>query len=133
MTGPAAPSCVSLLISILRPNQVLTCGIPPDFRGGVHLPFQPPYTIGSVPSSVHAIAYRWCSLPRVCRHRVSKPQGSFKRVLPWQVTMDQLICASLSHTHYWYEVDNTYCYLFSLQMFLWSFHFHQPRSVPDSQ
>ena len=30
-----------------------------------------------------------------------------KRVLPWQVTMDRLICASLSHTHYLYEVDNT--------------------------
>ena len=38
------------------------------------------------------------------RHRASKPQGSSERVLPWQVTMDQLICASLSHTHYWYEV-----------------------------
>ena len=32
-----APSCVSLLISILRLNLVLTYGIPPDFRGGVHL------------------------------------------------------------------------------------------------
>ena len=32
------------------------------------------------------------------------PQGSTERVLPWQVTMDQLICASLSHTHYWYKV-----------------------------
>ena len=43
------------------------------------------------------------SLPRVyCR--VSIPQGSSERVLPWQVTMDQLICACLSHTHYWYEV-----------------------------
>ena len=64
-----------------------------------------PYTIGSVPSlSGHAIAYRWRSLPRVRRHRASKPQGSSERVLPWQVTMDQLICASLSHTHYWYEV-----------------------------
>ena len=32
-------------------------------------------------------------------------QGSFERVLPWQVNMDQLlIFASLSHTHYWYEV-----------------------------
>ena len=31
-------------------------------------------------------------------------QGCFERVLPWQVTMDQLICASLSLTHYWYEV-----------------------------
>ena len=37
--------------------------------------------------------------------RGSKPQGSSERVLPWQVTMDQLICASLSHTDYWYEVD----------------------------
>ena len=66
---------------------------------------KPPYAIGSVPSlSGHAIAYRWRSLPRVRRHRASKPQGSSERVLPWQVTMDQLICASLSHTHYWYEV-----------------------------
>ena len=38
------------------------------------------------------------------RHRASKPQGSSERVLPWQITMDQLISASLSHTHYWYEV-----------------------------
>ena len=66
---------------------------------------KPPYAIGSVPSlSGHAIAYRWRSLPRVRRHRASKPQGSSERVLPWQVTMDQLICASLSHTNYWYEV-----------------------------
>ena len=64
-----------------------------------------PYAIGSVPSlSGHAIAYRWRSLPRVRRHRASKPQGSSERVLPWQITMDQLTFASLSHTHYWYEV-----------------------------
>ena len=61
---------------------------------------KPPYAIGSVPSlSGHAIAYRWRSLARVRRHRASKPQGSSERVLPWQVTMDQLIFASLSHTH----------------------------------
>ena len=67
--------------------------------------FKPPYAIESVLSlSGHAIAYRWRSLPRVRRHGASKPQGSSKRVLPWQVTMDQLIFASLSHTHYWYEV-----------------------------
>ena len=67
--------------------------------------FKPPYAIGSVSSlSDHVIAYRWRQLPRVHRHRASKPQGSSKRVLPWQVTMDQLICASLSQTHYWYEV-----------------------------
>ena len=66
---------------------------------------KPPYAIGSVPSlSGHAIAYRWRSLPRVLRHRASKPQGSSERVLPWHITMDQLIFASLSHTHYWYEV-----------------------------
>ena len=66
---------------------------------------KPPYAIGSVPRlSGHAIAYRWRLLPRVRRHRASKPQGSSERVLPWQVTMGQLICASLSHTHYWYEV-----------------------------
>ena len=66
---------------------------------------KPPSAIGSVPSlSGHAIAYRWRSLPRVRQHRASKPQGSSERVLPWQVTMDQLIFASLSHTHYWYEV-----------------------------
>ena len=66
---------------------------------------KPPYAIGSVPSlSGHAFAYRWRSLPRVRRHGASKPQGSSERVLPWQITMDQLISASLSHTHYWYEV-----------------------------
>ena len=66
---------------------------------------KPPYAIGSVPSlSGHAIAYQWRSLPRVRRHSASKPQGSSERVLPWQITMDQLILASLSHTHYWYEV-----------------------------
>ena len=66
---------------------------------------KPSYAIGSVPSlSGHVIAYRWRSLPRVRRHRASKPQGSSERVLPWQVTMDQFIYASLSHTHYWYFV-----------------------------
>ena len=103
-TGSAVPSRVSLLISMLRLNLVLTYGIPPEFRGGVHM-MKPPYAIGSVPSlSGHAIAYRWRSLPRVRRHRASKLQGSSERVLPWQITMDQLIFASLSHTHYWYEV-----------------------------
>ena len=35
--GSAVPSRVSLLISILRLNLVLTYGIPPEFRAGVHL------------------------------------------------------------------------------------------------
>ena len=36
-TGSAVPSRVNLLISILRLNLVRTYGIPPEFRGGVHL------------------------------------------------------------------------------------------------
>ena len=36
-TDSAVQSRVSLLISILRLNLVLTYGIPPEFRGGVHL------------------------------------------------------------------------------------------------
>ena len=103
-TGSAVPSRVSLLISILRLNLVLY------LRDSSRLPrrrsfMKPTYAIGSVPSiSSHAIAYRLGSLPRVRRHKAIKLQGSFERVLPWQVTMDRLICASLSHTHYWYEV-----------------------------
>ena len=63
------------------------------------------HAIGLVPSlSGHAIAYRWRSLPSVRRYRASKLQGSSERVLPWQVTMDQFICASFSHTHSWCEV-----------------------------
>ena len=67
---------------------------------------KPLYAIGSVPSiSSHAIANRWRSLPRVCRHRASKPQGSSKRVLPWQVTMDKLTCAFSFPHPLWYQVD----------------------------
>ena len=89
---------------MLRLNLVLTHGIPPEFRGGVHL-FKPPSGIGSAPSLLsHAIAYRWRSLPRVRRHRANKPQGSSERVLPWQVTLDESTCASFSHTLYWHEV-----------------------------
>ena len=88
---------------------------------------KPPYTIGSVPSlSGHAIAYRWRSLPRVRRQRASKPQGSSERMLPWQTTMDQFTFASLSHTHYWYEVgmlkvpaDTTTVDMYALCMYLW--------------
>ena len=71
----------------------------PRRRSFIYL--KPPKAIGSVPSlSGHAIAYRWRSLPRVRRHKASKPQGSSKWVLTWQVNMDQLIFASLSHTYY---------------------------------
>ena len=70
-----------------------------------YINFKPPYAIGLVSSlSGHANAYRWRSLPRARRNRASRLQVSSKRVLPWQFTIDQLICASLSHTRYWYEV-----------------------------
>ena len=106
-TGSAVPSRVSLLTSILRLNLVLPYGIPPEFtRRRPFIYFKPPYDIGSVPClSGRAIACRWRSLPKVRRHRASKPQGSSERVLAWQVTMDQSICPSLSHTqHYWCEM-----------------------------
>ena len=59
---------------------------------------------------VHSRVYRVTHLRTDgvhCREfagRDRKPQGSSERVLPWPVTMDQLIWASLSHTHYGYEV-----------------------------
>ena len=40
------------------------------------------------------------------RHRASNPQGSSERVLPWQVTMDQIICTFLfPHPLLRYKVD----------------------------
>ena len=106
-TGPAVPSRVSLLILHTRAESVAYSR--DSSRVPRRLPFiyiKPTCAIGSVPSlSGHANAYRWRSLPRVRRHRASKPQGSSEHVLLWQVTMDQLICASLSHNYYWYEVD----------------------------
>ena len=74
---------------------------------------KPPYDIGSVLNlSGHANAYRWRSLPRVRRHRASKPQGSVERVLPWQVTIDQLVCAYFHHIG---KKSALYCTLLYLQ------------------
>ena len=79
--------------SILRLNLVLTHGIPPDFCAASIYCFKPPYAIGSVPSlSSHEFAHRWHSLSRVRWHRAGKPQGSSKRMLSWQVTMDHAHC-----------------------------------------
>ena len=102
--GSAVPSRVSLLIFHTQAES--GAYLRDSSRVPRRRPFmKPPYAVGSVPSlSGHAIAYRWRSLPGVRRHRASKPQGSSERVLPWRITMDQLIFASLSHTHYWYEV-----------------------------
>ena len=79
-TGSAVPSRVSLLFLHNQAESSIWCfhgGIPPDSAAAfIHL-FEPPYAIGSVPSSSgHVFAYRWRSLPRVRRHRASSPQGS---------------------------------------------------------
>ena len=87
---------------------VLTYGIPPEFRGGVHLFI---FYNRQTPSGQSRV-YRVTQLRTDGVHyRESAGTGpvnlkvSSERVLPWQVTMDQLIFASLSHTHYyWYEV-----------------------------
>ena len=107
-TVSAVPSRVSLLISILRLNRVLTYGIPPEFRGGVHLFI---YFKRHTPSGQSRV-YRVTQLRTNGVHcRESAGTGPVnlkvvrsKRVLLWQVTMDQLVCASLSRTQYWYEV-----------------------------
>ena len=105
-TGSVIPFRVSLLILHIQAEYdayLRDSSRVPRRRPFIYI--KPLYAIGSVPSlSSDAIAYRWRSLPRVRRHRASTPQGSSERVLPWQVTMDQLKFASLSHTHYWYEM-----------------------------
>ena len=75
-TGSAARPSSACSFPTLRLNLVLTHGIPPTFRDGVHL-YIPSTTIGPIPSlSDHTIAHRWRSLPRACRRRASSPQGS---------------------------------------------------------
>ena len=55
---------------------LLTGFLPISAAASIHL-FKPPYAIGSVLSlSGHAIAYRWCSLPRVRRHKANGSQRS---------------------------------------------------------
>ena len=68
--------------------------------------FKLAYAIESVPSlSGRAIAYRWRLLPRVCRHRASKP----RKVVPvtgaaFASPWTKKCVPIFSHTHYWYEV-----------------------------
>ena len=52
----AAPSHVSLLMSILKISLMLTYGIPPEFRGGVHL-FILNHHTPSVQSRVYRVTY----------------------------------------------------------------------------
>ena len=98
---PSHPA-LACSFSILRLNLVLTYVIPPDFRGGVHLYIQSArrHRVSSEVIGPYAIAYRWRSLPIVRRHRASKPQGSSSNGCCLCITMKQLICASLFHTHY---------------------------------
>ena len=56
----------------------------PQLRLFIYLLFKSPYVIEVVPSlSGDASTYRWRPLPRVRRHRASKPQGNSTRMLPW--------------------------------------------------
>ena len=88
------------LFSILTLNRMLTHGIPPEFRGGVHIFLPAPHTIGSVPSiSGHAIAYRLRSLPRVRWDRASSPQSSSSNGCCLCITMDQMLLYSSLFPH----------------------------------
>ena len=73
-TGSAVPSRVTpLILHTQADSDENTHGsrFPPA------RPHIPSTAIGSVPClSGHATAYRWCSLPRVRRHRASSAQGS---------------------------------------------------------
>ena len=75
--GSGVPSRVTLLI-LLRLNLVLTHGIPPDFRGGVHFFFKT--AARHRDDSAEFIGSRnyvpmVFTAERVRRHRASKPQG----------------------------------------------------------
>ena len=59
-TGSAVSSRVSLLISIHRLNLVLTYGIPPEFRGGVHILWV--YTLCNMNAAVHTHMYIQCTI-----------------------------------------------------------------------
>ena len=85
---------------------MLTYGIPPEFRGGVHL-----FILNRHTPSDQSRVYRVAQLRTDGVHcRESAGTGPVNlKVVPnecylGQVTIDQLICISLFHTHYWYEV-----------------------------
>ena len=88
-------------LQIPRLNLVLTYGIPPDFRDGVRL-----FTPSGYSRFYRVTQLRTDGVP--CRESAgagqAKPQGSSSKRCCLCISMDQLICTSLSHTHYWYEV-----------------------------
>ena len=83
---------------------MLTHWISPDFCDGVHIYRQPP----SGQSPVHQVAQLRTDVVH-CQYSA----GAVPVVKVVPVTgaaflgfaMDQIICASFSHTHYWYRVD----------------------------
>ena len=89
-------------------NLGLTHRIPSAFRDGVHYAVNR-YNIGSIPRlSGRANAYRWRSLPRVCRPSVSSPQGSSSNGCCFfgQASTWTNFCAPLFfHAYHWYVVD----------------------------
>ena len=93
-TGSAVPSRVSLLISILRLNLVLTYyGIPPEFRGGVHL-----FTYNRHTPSGQSRVYRVTQLRT--DGVASKPQGSNECCLgrsPWTNSVNIRLPAYIWH------------------------------------
>ena len=85
--GSAVLPRVSLLISIILrlPNSSRV----PRRRPFIYLNHR---TLAGQ-SRVYRITHRWrLIMPRVRRHRASTPQGSSERVLPWQITIAQIIC-----------------------------------------
>ena len=100
--NPVSKHRFSLSMEMSRLNRVLTYGILPEFRDGVHLFILNRHTPPSGQSRVYRVAQLRTDDVH-CRESAGtgpvnlKVVGS-KRVLPWQVIMDQLICASLSHT-----------------------------------
>ena len=97
----SVPSRVNLLISILRLNLVLTYyGIPPEFGGSVHLFIKIRHT-PSGQSRVYQVTPMRITDGVHCRESAGTGPVNLKVVpnqcCPCQVTMDQLICASLSH------------------------------------
>ena len=104
-TGSAVPTRVSLLISILRLNLVLTYGIPPEFRGGVHLWNR------HTPSGRSRV-YRVTQLRTDGVHcQESAGTGPVNlKVVPNGCCLGRwghhgpINIRPLSHTHHWYEV-----------------------------
>ena len=115
--GGPVPRQPAHLHTQFRLNLVLTNGIPPEFRGGVHLFIYNRHNTPSGQSRVHRVSDTQLRTDGVhCRESAGTGPVNLKVVpnecclgrSPW---MGQIIFASLSHTHYfyyWYEVVTAY-------------------------